>query len=44
MIRLHRDLDLNVPGIDAVLNLLKRIETMEDEMEQLRRRLRIYEP
>jgi len=36
MLRLHRDLNLNVEGIDIVLNLLDRIEVLEMENRYLR--------
>jgi chaperone modulatory protein CbpM len=43
MVRLHHDLDINIPGIEAVVHLLERVETMQQEMQSLRNRLRIYE-
>ncbi len=43
MIRLHDDLHLNFEGIDTVLNLLEKIEQLQDELRSVRNRLRIYE-
>ncbi len=42
--RLHYDLDINIEGIEAISHLLKRVETMQNEMENMRRMLRLYEP
>jgi chaperone modulatory protein CbpM len=41
--RLHYDLSINVEGIDALKNMLEKIKQLQDETEQLRARLRIYE-
>lgn len=41
--RLHYDLNINVPGIDALQHLLEKISALEEEMESLRNRLNIYE-
>lgn len=43
MFRLHRDLGLNYEGLGAVNEMLKRIQQLQEEMELLKRRLRIYE-
>ncbi|MDX1653389.1 MAG: chaperone modulator CbpM [Brumimicrobium sp.] len=43
IIRIHKDLNINVEGIDAVFNLLKRLEKTENELKQVKNRLRIYE-
>lgn len=43
MIRLHDDLHLNFEGIDTVLNLLEKIEQLQDELKSVRNRLGIYE-
>lgn len=42
-IRLHYELDINLPGIDAISNLLQRIESMQGEIKTLKSRLRSYE-
>lgn len=41
--RLYYDLNINVPGIDALKNLLEKIKDLQQEAETLRARLRIYE-
>ena len=43
MIRLHQDLHINFEGIDSVLNLLERIETLQLELQSVKRKLGIYE-
>lgn len=43
MIRLHRDLDLNIEGIDIVFNLLKKEKELRKELNALKNKLRIYE-
>jgi|AntDryMetagUQ255_1029468.scaffolds.fasta_scaffold04145_2 hypothetical protein len=42
-IRLHYELDINTEGIDAIAQLLNRIENMQDEISSLKNRLRFYE-
>jgi DNA-binding transcriptional MerR regulator len=43
IIHLHQDLDINLEGIDAILQLLKRLEQTQAELMALRNRLRLYE-
>ncbi|MAP56089.1 MAG: MerR family transcriptional regulator [Altibacter sp.] len=43
MIRLHRDLDVNPEGIDVIFNLLEKVETLHEELNSLRNRLKLYE-
>jgi len=43
IIRLHRELDINPEGIDAINNLLFQIETMQNEINDLRNKLRFFE-
>jgi DNA-binding transcriptional MerR regulator len=43
MIRLHLDLNLNIEGIDVVLNLLNKVEDLQIEVNALQNRLRLYE-
>jgi chaperone modulatory protein CbpM len=40
MIRMHHELEINIAGIEAITHLLERIEQMQEEMRQLRNRLR----
>jgi len=43
MIHLHHDLEINIAGIEAITHLLDRVEQMQEDMRQLRNRLRLYE-
>jgi hypothetical protein len=43
IVRLYYDLDINPEGIDAVINLLKRMDDMQHEITLLKNRLRLYE-
>ena len=41
--RLYYDMDINVPGIDAIDNLLDKVKQLQQEIEDLRHRLEIYQ-
>ncbi|MGB5205225.1 MAG: chaperone modulator CbpM [Eudoraea sp.] len=43
MIRIHRELNINTEGIDAVFNLLQKIDSLQNELNKLHNRLRLYE-
>jgi len=43
IVRLHRELNINPEGIDAINNLLKRIESLQNEITELRNKLNFYE-
>lgn len=43
IIHLHQDLDINLEGIDVILQLLKRLEHTQNEMLALQNKLRLYE-
>ncbi len=43
MMRLHYDLDINLEGIDAIYNLLKQVEILQEEIKHLNNKLRFYE-
>lgn len=43
IIRLHYELDINLEGIETVINLLERMNTMQREINILRNKLRFYE-
>jgi len=43
IIRLHRELNINPEGIDAINILLKRIEYLQKEVTDLRNKLNFYE-
>ena len=42
-LRLHRDLEINPPGIDAILHMRGRLEDLQREVAELRVRLRQLE-
>jgi len=42
-IRLHRDLEINLEGIEAVSHLLERVKDLQNELSLLKDRLRLYE-
>jgi len=43
MIRMHRDLEINIEGIDIAFNLLQKIDELENELISIKNRLKIYE-
>lgn len=43
IVRLHRELNINPEGIDAINYLLTRIENMQNEITVLRNKLNFYE-
>ena len=43
IVRLHRDLDINLEGIEVINDLLQRIEEMQNEIERLKKRLDLFE-
>jgi hypothetical protein len=43
MMRLHYDLDINLEGIDAIYNLLKQVEDLQNQIMKLRNKLNFYE-
>lgn len=43
MLRLHRELEINIEGIDTIDHLLSRIHNLQNEVISLRNRLRLYE-
>lgn len=43
MFRLHRDLGINIEGLGALKQMLKRLERMQKEMDLLQKRLKLYE-
>jgi hypothetical protein len=42
-IRFHYELDINLEGIETITHMLKRINSMHDEIITLRNKLRLYE-
>jgi hypothetical protein len=43
LIRLHYELDINMEGIDAISHLLKKVNTLQAELNAIRKKLRLYE-
>jgi len=43
MIRLHHELNVNLEGIDIVFNLLQKEKVLQEEINKLKNRLRLYE-
>lgn len=43
VIRMKNDLHMNMEGIDVALNLLSKIEQLENELLDVKNRLRVYE-
>jgi hypothetical protein len=43
MIRLHHELDINFEGVEAISYLLMRMEKMQQELTEVKNRLRLYE-
>ncbi len=43
MIRLHHELNVNIEGIDVVLNLLEKEKELREELDALKNRLKRYE-
>ncbi|MBO9585598.1 MAG: chaperone modulator CbpM [Flavobacterium sp.] len=43
MIRMHYDLKINLEGIDAIANLLNKIEALQQNLNTVQNKLRLYE-
>lgn len=43
IIRLHNELNVNLEGIDVVFNLLEKERKLQNELNSLKNRLRLYE-
>jgi len=43
MVRLHYELDINLEGIETIFHLLGRIEALQHEMHDLRKKMGVYE-
>jgi hypothetical protein len=43
IIRIQKDLNINLEGIDTVLNLLDKIEGLQNELLAVKSRLKLYE-
>jgi hypothetical protein len=42
MIRLHYDLEINMAGIDAICNMLHKMNEMQSELTRLRNQLNLH--
>jgi hypothetical protein len=43
VMRMQKDLNINIEGVDAVMNLLDKINDLQNELDELKNRLRLYE-
>lgn len=43
MIRLHYELNINIEGLDVVNNLLEQVTQLQEEIHELKNRLKVYE-
>ena len=43
LMRFHYEMDINLEGLETINHLLQQIDNMQQEMVQLRNRLRLYE-
>ncbi|MBE0391365.1 hypothetical protein HNQ02_001076 [Flavobacterium sp. 7E] len=43
IIRIHQDLDVNIEGVAIILNLLQKIDSLEQELTTVKNSLRIYD-
>lgn len=43
VIRMQKDLNINLEGVDTVLNLLDKINNLQTELNAVKNRLRLYE-
>lgn len=43
MMHFHYDLDINIEGIESILHLLQKMDSLNAELSTLRNRIRFYE-
>ncbi|MCO6499010.1 MAG: MerR family transcriptional regulator [Vicingus serpentipes] len=43
VVRMQKDLNINMEGIDTVMNLLDKINDLQTELNTVKNRLRLYE-
>lgn len=43
IVRIHRDLEVNIEGVDIILNLLYQVDQLENELAHIKNRLGFYE-
>ena len=44
IVRFYYEFDINLEGIETIMNLLQQINTLQDEIIMLRNKLQLYEP
>jgi hypothetical protein len=44
IIRWHYEMDINIEGIETITHLLEQINSMQEEIAELKNKLRLYEP
>lgn len=42
-VRLHYELDINLEGIEAIMHLLQKVKSLQEEISLLKNRLYLYE-
>lgn len=42
VLRLHKDLEVNLEGIDVIFNLMKKIERLQSELDSAKEQLRFF--
>ncbi len=43
IIRIYKELNINIEGIDVVFNLLQKVDYLQQELVQIKNKLRLYE-
>ncbi len=43
-IHFHYDLEINIEGIDAIMNLLQKVKHLQHEIEVLKTHIHLHEP
>ena len=43
ILRLHQDLNINIEGIDVILNLLEKEKAYKEEIRQLKSKLKLFD-
>lgn len=44
ILNFHNDLNINMEGIEVIMNLLDKIENLNKDLDSLQRKLKFYEP
>ena len=43
IVRINQDLEVNIEGVDVILNLLQKVSALELELDEVKSRLSLYE-